>query len=77
MRALALRLSGAGARPHLIAAGAICLVLAVFIWAPQFLATIESKLYDLHFALRRGRSWPSSSRRSRRPAPRSWRSTCC
>jgi len=50
-----LRLSGPQARVYLIAAAVICLVFALFIWAPAFLTTVETKLYDLHFTLRGAR----------------------
>ena len=50
------RLASAGARNYLIAAGVAVLVFALFVWAPGFLATIETKLYDLHFVLRGPRS---------------------
>ena len=36
-------------RVYLIAAGVIALTFALFFWAPGFLKTVETKLYDLHF----------------------------
>ena len=42
----------ARARIYLIAAGVVVLMLAVFLWAPDFPGTVETKLYDLHFKLR-------------------------
>src|SRR5437773_7614669 len=52
---MAIKLSAAGNRPYLIAAGVMALVFALFLRAPSFLATVETKLYDLHFALRGAR----------------------
>jgi adenylate cyclase len=49
---MAFRLTGARGRIYLIAAGVIILVLALFLWAPEFLHTVEIRLYDLHFKLR-------------------------
>src|SRR5439155_6440842 len=43
-------------RIYLIAAGVIALSFGVFFWAPEFLKTVETKLYDLHFTLRGVRS---------------------
>ena len=37
---------------YLIAVGVIGVVFAGYLWAPEFLKTIETKLYDLHFTLR-------------------------
>ena len=42
----------ARARIHLIAAGVVILALVVFVWAPDFPGTVETKLYDLQFKLR-------------------------
>ncbi len=39
-------------RIYLIAAGVVVLVAAVYLWAPDFPTTVETKLYDLHFKLR-------------------------
>src|SRR3990172_11321631 len=39
-------------RVYLISAGVVVVVFALFLGAPEFLKTLESKLYDLHFALR-------------------------
>jgi adenylate cyclase len=47
-----LRPTGPQARLYLIAAGVVVLVFALFLWAPEFLRSIETKFYDLHFALR-------------------------
>ena len=49
---MAFRLTGARGRVYLIAAGVVVLALAVFLWAPEFLKTVEIRLYDLHFKLR-------------------------
>ncbi len=49
------RLTAPAARVYLIAAGVVVLVFALFVWAPAFLTTIETKLYDLHFTLRGAR----------------------
>jgi adenylate cyclase len=49
---MAFRLTGARGRIYLIVAGVIVLVLALFLWAPEFLQTVEIRLYDLHFKLR-------------------------
>jgi adenylate cyclase len=49
---MALRLTGPRGRVYLIAAGVIVLVLALFLWAPEFLQAVEVRLYDLHFKLR-------------------------
>ena len=50
---MALRfLKGTRGRIYLIAAGVVVLTLAVFFWAPEFLKTVEIRLYDLHFKLR-------------------------
>src|SRR5437867_6995193 len=43
-------------RVYLIAAGVIALTFALFFWAPGFLQTVETKLYDLHFTIRGVRS---------------------
>jgi adenylate cyclase len=48
-------LGGPRARVHLIAAVVVCFVFALFFWAPAFLTTVETKLYDLHFTLRGAR----------------------
>ena len=50
------RLASAGGRNYLIAAAVVVLVFALFVWAPDFLATMETKLYDLHFVLRGART---------------------
>jgi adenylate cyclase len=47
-----LRLFGPRTRFYLIAAGVVVLVFALFVWAPEFLKSIETRFYDLHFALR-------------------------
>jgi adenylate cyclase len=49
---MAFRLTGARGRIYLIAAGVIVLMVALFLWAPEFLHTVENRLYDLHFKLR-------------------------
>jgi len=49
---MAFRLTGARRRVYLIAAGVIVVVLMLFLWAPEFLQTVEIRLYDLHFKLR-------------------------
>ena len=49
---MAFRLAGRGARVYLIALAAIVVVLALFLWAPDFLQAVEVRLYDLHFKLR-------------------------
>jgi adenylate cyclase len=49
---MAVRLMGTRGRIYLIAAGVVVLALAVFLWAPEFLKTVEIRLYDLHFKLR-------------------------
>jgi adenylate cyclase len=49
---MAVRLMGTRGRVYLIAAGVVVLALAVFLWAPEFLKTVEIRLYDLHFKLR-------------------------
>ena len=49
---MAIRLTGPRARVYLIAAAVIVLVLALFLWAPDFLQAVEVRLYDLHFKLR-------------------------
>ena len=49
------RLTAPATRVYLIAAGIVVLVFALFVWAPAFLTTIETKLYDLHFTLRGAR----------------------
>ena len=43
-------------RVFLIAAGVIVLVFALFFWAPEFLKTLETKIYDLHFVIRGARA---------------------
>lgn len=50
------RILGPATRNQQIAAAVVVLVLALFFWAPAFLSTIETKLYDLHFSLRGARS---------------------
>ena len=52
---MALRLKSPQARMYLIAAAVVCAVLALFVWAPGFLTTLETKVYDLHFTLRGAR----------------------
>ncbi len=49
---MALRLAGPRARVYLIALAVIVVVLALFLWAPDFLQAVEVRLYDLHFKLR-------------------------
>jgi len=49
---MALRLTGPRGRVYLIVAGVIVVVLALFLVAPEFLNTVEARLYDLHFKLR-------------------------
>jgi adenylate cyclase len=49
---MAFRFTGTRIRVYLIAAGVVVLALAVFFWAPEFLKTVEIRLYDLHFKLR-------------------------
>ena len=49
---MALRLTGPRARVYLIALAVIVVVLALFLWAPDFLQAVEVRLYDLHFKLR-------------------------
>ena len=49
---MALRLTGPRARTYLIALAVIVVVLALFLWAPEFLQAVEVRLYDLHFKLR-------------------------
>jgi CHASE2 domain-containing sensor protein len=49
---MAFRLTGPRGRVYLIAAGVIVVVLALFLWAPDFLQAVEVRLYDLHFKLR-------------------------
>ena len=49
---MAFRFTGTRVRIYLIAAGVVVLALAVFFWAPEFLKTVEIRLYDLHFKLR-------------------------
>ena len=49
---MALRLTGPRGRVYLIVAGVIVVVLALFLVAPDFLNTVEARLYDLHFKLR-------------------------
>ncbi|MFZ1060008.1 MAG: CHASE2 domain-containing protein, partial [Candidatus Rokuibacteriota bacterium] len=39
-------------RVYLIAAGVVVVVFALYLWAPPFLKTVETKLYDWHFTLR-------------------------
>ena len=46
------RLAGLRRPVYLIAAAVIVLVLALFLWAPEFLQAVEMRLYDLHFKLR-------------------------
>jgi adenylate cyclase len=43
-------------RVYLIAASVIVFTFALFLWAPDFLQTVETKLYDLHFTIRGVRS---------------------
>ncbi len=45
-------LSGSRRAIYLFAASIVVFVFALFFWAPEFLKTVEAKLYDLHFALR-------------------------
>jgi adenylate cyclase len=49
---MAFRLTGPRGRVYLIVAGVIVVVLALFLVAPDFLNTVEARLYDLHFKLR-------------------------
>lgn len=49
---MAFRRTGPHGRVYLIAAGVIVVVLALFLWAPEFLQTVEARLYDLHFKVR-------------------------
>ena len=49
---MAFRFIGTRVRVYLIATGVVVLALAVFLWAPEFLKTVEIRLYDLHFKLR-------------------------
>jgi adenylate cyclase len=49
------RLGGAHSRFYLIAAAVVMLVFALYVWAPEFLKSIETTLYDLHFTLRGAR----------------------
>ena len=49
---MAFRLAGPRGRVYLIVAGVIVVVLALFLVAPEFLNTVEARLYDLHFKLR-------------------------
>ena len=49
---MAFRLTGPRGRVYLIAAAVIVVVLALFLWAPEFLQAVEVRLYDLHFKLR-------------------------
>src|SRR5262249_2696680 len=46
------RRSAVDRRIYLIALGVIVLVFGLYLWAPVFLKTVETKLYDLHFTLR-------------------------
>jgi len=48
---MALRITGSRGRVYLIAVGAIVMVLALFLSAPEFLQSVEARLYDLHFKL--------------------------
>jgi len=43
-------------RVYLIAVGVIVLVFALFLSAPDFLKTLETKIYDLHFKIRGARN---------------------
>jgi adenylate cyclase len=49
---MAFRLTGPRGRVYLIATAVIVVVLALFLWAPDFLQAVEVRLYDLHFKLR-------------------------
>ena len=49
---MAFRLTGPRGRVYLIAIAVIVVVLALFLWAPDFLQAVEVRLYDLHFKLR-------------------------
>jgi len=49
------RLKSPLVRAYLIAAAVVVIVFALFYRAPAFLATVETKLYDLHFSLRGAR----------------------
>ncbi|MGH7416701.1 MAG: CHASE2 domain-containing protein, partial [Candidatus Rokuibacteriota bacterium] len=49
---MAFRLTGPRGRVYLIATAVIVIVLALFLWAPEFLQAVEVRLYDLHFKLR-------------------------
>jgi adenylate cyclase len=48
---MAFRLTGPRGRVYLIAAAVIVVMLALFLWAPDFLQAVEVRLYDLHFKL--------------------------
>jgi adenylate cyclase len=50
-----IRFKGPQARIYLIAASVVVVVFGLFFWAPEFLKTLETKLYDLHFTLRGAR----------------------
>lgn len=47
-----LRLRGPRAKVYLFSTGIMVLVFALFFLAPEFLKTLEAKLYDLHITLR-------------------------
>ena len=49
---MAFRLTGPRGRVYLIATAVIVVMLALFLWAPDFLQAVEVRLYDLHFKLR-------------------------
>ena len=56
---MAFRLTGPRGRVYLIAAAVIVVVLALFLWAPDFLQAVEVRLYDLHFKLRGTQAQPA------------------
>jgi len=49
---MAFNFLGARGRVYQIASAVVVLTLAVYFWAPEFLKTVEIRLYDLHFKLR-------------------------
>jgi adenylate cyclase len=56
---MAFRLTGPRGRVYLIAAAVIVVMLALFLWAPDFLQAVEVRLYDLHFKLRGTQQQPA------------------
>jgi adenylate cyclase len=46
------RLAGPQSRFYLIAAAVVVIVFGLYVWAPEFLRSIETTFYDLHFTLR-------------------------